>query len=206
MLRWLIELGRIDVLLETSQLSTYLAAPRIGHLHQAIHIFHYLYKHDTSWMPMDPKKIILEYKGPPENAPNVRREKMQNIYREACEDIPDNAPPPCGASVQINVYVDSDHAGNKVTRRSQTGILILLNMPPINWFSKHQNTVESSTFGSELIALKIASEQIMGLRYKLRMMGAPIDGPANVFCDNESVVKSTMNPESTLKKKNVSKA
>jgi len=42
------------------------------------------------------------------------------------------------------------------------------------------------------------------LRYKLRMMGVPIDGPANVFCDNESVVKSTMNPESTLKKKNVS--
>lgn len=204
MLRWLIELGRIDVLLETAQLSTYLAAPRIGHLHQAIHIFHYLHKHNSSWIPMDPKKLILEYKGPPDNAPKIRREKMKNIYRDACEDIPDNAPPPRGASVQINVYVDSDHAGNKVTRRSQTGILILLNMAPINWFSKRQNTVESSTFGSELIALKIATEQIMGLRYKLRMMGVPIDGPANVFCDNESVVKSTMNPESTLKKKNVS--
>ena len=204
MLRWLIELGRIDVLLETSQLSTYLAAPRIGHLHQAVHIFHYLLKHNTSWIPMDPKKLNLEYNGTPDNAPNVRREKMQNIYRDACEDVPDNAPPPRGASVQINIYVDSDHAGNKVTRRSQTGILIFLNMAPISWFSKRQNTVESSTFGSELIALKIASEQIMGLRYKLRMMGVPIDGPANVFCDNESVVKSTMNPESTLKKKNVS--
>ena len=54
--------------------------------------------------------------------------------------------------------------------------------------------------------MKIASEQIMGLRYKLKMMGVPINGPANVFCDNESVVKSTMNPESTLKKKNVSNA
>ena len=80
---------------------------------------------------------------------------MKNIYREACEGIPDNAPPPRGASVQISVYVDSDHAGNKVTRRSQTGILILLNMAPINWFSKRQNTVESSTFGLELIALKL---------------------------------------------------
>ena len=204
MLRWLIELGRIDVLLETSQLSTYLAAPRIGHLHQAIHIFHYLQRHNSSWLPMDPKKLILEYKGPSDNSPSVRREKMRNIYRDACEDIPDNAPLPRGTSVQTNVYVDSDHAGNKVTRRSQTGILIFLNMAPINWFSKRQNTVESSTFGSELVALKIASEQIIGLRYKLRMMGVPIDGATNVFCDNESVVKSTMNPESTLKKKNVS--
>ena len=100
--------------------------------------------------------------------------------------------------------MDSDHAGNKVTSRSQTGILIFLNVAPINWFSKRQNTVESSSFGLELIALKIALEQIMGLRYKLRMMCVPIDGPANVFCDNKSVVKSTMNPESTLKKKNVS--
>ena len=42
------------------------------------------------------------------------------------------------------------------------------------------------------------------MRYKLRMMGIPIDGPANIFADNESVVKSSMNPESTLSKKHVS--
>jgi hypothetical protein len=37
------------------------------------------------------------------------------------------------------------------------------------------------------------------------MMGIPVDGPANMFCDNESVVKSTSTPESTLKKKHISK-
>lgn len=204
MLRWLIELGRIDVMLETSQLSIYSAAPRIGHLHQAFHIFHYLAKHDSSWIPMDPKKLDLEYKGPHDQSPGVRREKMRCIYREAIDEIPKNAPIPRGESVQVNVYVDADHAGNKVTRRSQTGILIFLNMAPISWFSKKQNTVESSTFGSEMIALKIATEKIIGIRYKLRMMGVPLDGPANVFCDNESVTKSTMNPEATLNKKNVS--
>ena len=36
-----------------------------------------------------------------------------------------------------------------------------------------------------------------------RMMGVPIDGPANVFCDNESVVKSAARPESQLKKKHI---
>ena len=33
------------------------------------------------------------------------------------------------------------------------------------------------------------------------MMGIEIDGSTNVFCDNESMVKNTMRPKSTLKKK-----
>jgi hypothetical protein len=49
--------------------------------------------------------------------------------------------------------------------------------------------------------MRIGVEMIEGLRYKLRMMGIPIEGPTNVFCDNESVVKNASKPESTLKKK-----
>ena len=41
----------------------------------------------------------------------------------------------------------------------------------------------------------------MALRYKLRMFGVPIDGPANIFCDNQGVVKNVSIPESTLMKK-----
>jgi hypothetical protein len=39
---------------------------------------------------------------------------------------------------------------------------------------------------------------------KLQMMGVALDGPANVFCDNNSVVINSSVPESTLKKKHVS--
>ncbi len=42
---------------------------------------------------------------------------------------------------------------------------------------------------------------VEGLCYKLRMMGVQVDGPANVFCDHESVVKKTTKPELTLKMK-----
>jgi hypothetical protein len=76
-----------------------------------------------------------------------------------------------------------------------------VNRSPIHWFSKKQNRVETSTFGSEFIAMKTAVEMIEALRYKLRMFGIPIDGPANVFCDNEAVYKNTSRPESVLKKK-----
>jgi hypothetical protein len=63
--------------------------------------------------------------------------------------------------------------------------------------------VESSTFGSEFVALRTAVDMIEGLRYKLRMMGIPLDGSTSVFCDNEGVVKNTTAPESPLKKKHV---
>jgi hypothetical protein len=101
----------------------------------------------------------------------------------------------------MNAFVDADHAGDRLTRRSHTGIIIFINKAPIIWFSKRQNTVETSTFGSEFVAMKICTEMIEGLRYKLRMFGIPIDGPTNVFCDNEAVVKNASVPESTLKKK-----
>ena len=61
--------------------------------------------------------------------------------------------------------------------------------------------MESSTFGSEFVAMRNAIEQIEAFRYKLRMMGVPIDGATNVFCDNEAVFKNATKPESTLKKK-----
>ena len=88
-----------------------------------------------------------------------------------------------------------------MTRRSHTGVLVFLNRAPVLWYSKRQNTVETSTFGSEIVALRIAVEMVEGLRYKLRMMGVPLDNSTSVFCDNESVVKNTTRPESPLKKK-----
>jgi hypothetical protein len=37
-----------------------------------------------------------------------------------------------------------DHAGDRLTRRSQTWVLIFVNSAPIFWFSKRQDTVETS--------------------------------------------------------------
>jgi hypothetical protein len=41
-LRWAVEIGRLDILLEISLLSSHLALPREGHLEQVYHIFAYL--------------------------------------------------------------------------------------------------------------------------------------------------------------------
>ena len=111
-----------------------------------------------------------------------------------------------GKPVQINVFMDAAHATDLVTRRSVMGILIYIIGAPIRWYSKQQNTIESSTFGLEFVAAKIAVEMVEALCYKLRMMGVPLDGPANCFCDNSSVVMNVTNPALTLKKKHNSVA
>ena len=103
--------------------------------------------------------------------------------------------------MKTSAFVDANHAGNVVTRRSHTGIILYVQNAPIMWFSKRQNTVETSTFGSELVALRICKEMIVALRYKLRMFGVDIDGPTDVFCDNSGVVENCSRPESVLAKK-----
>ena len=94
----------------------------------------------------------------------------------------------------------------KVTCRSHTGYAIFLNRSPIVWYSKRQQTVETSTFSAEFIALKVCLEAIEHLRFKLRCFGIPLEReePTYVFCDNESVVKNTTNVDSTLNKKHSS--
>ena len=120
------------------------------------------------------------------------------------EELPTNMPQPRGMGFVIRSYVDADHAGDTITRRSRTGFLVYLNSAPVYWMSKKQTSVETSSFGSEFIAMKQCTEYIRGLRYKLRMMGIPCTSPAFIFGDNQSVLANTTIPDSTLKKKSQS--
>ena len=192
-LRWAVELGRVDILLEASLMSTYMAMPREGHLQMLYRMFAYL-KTNSRKLGFDPRHPSI-------NEKRFKQYDWHDFYRGAEEAIPGDMPVPRGNPVTTHCFVDASHGSDRATRRSQTGILILINSAPIIWYSKRQNTVEASTFGSEFTAMKNAVELIEAMRYKLRMFGVPIEGPTNVFCDNEAVCKNTTLPESTLKKK-----
>ena len=192
-LRWAVELGRVDILLEASLMSTYMAMPREGHLQMLYRMFAYL-KTNSRKLGFDPRHPCI-------NEKRFKQYDWHDFYRGAEEAIPGDMPVPRGNPVTTHCFVDASHGSDRATRRSQTGILILINSAPIIWYSKRQNTVEASTFGSEFTAMKNAIELIEAMRYKLRMFGVPIEGATNVFCDNEAVCKNTTLPESTLKKK-----
>ena len=105
--------------------------------------------------------------------------------------------------VEVTAWVDADHNGDKLTRRSHTGLLIFVNSAPIFWYLKRQATIESSTFGSEVVTLRTCLELVKALRYKLRMMGVPILGPAHVWGENKGVVNSASIPETSITKKHL---
>ena len=125
----------------------------------------------------------------------------KEFYGDVVEEDPPGMPEPLGKPVLQSVFVDSDHASNVVTCRSQTGIFQFLNNALIKSFSKRQNTVESSTFGAELVALRIARDLTVEQRLKLKSIGVRIRGPVNIHCDNKGGAKNTSVPESTLSKK-----
>jgi hypothetical protein len=104
------------------------------------------------------------------------------------EEIPNNLPPQKGPRVRMTVHVDADHAHDLVTRRSITGILVMLNNTPITWISKSQKTVETSTCGSELMVSRVATELNLKIRYMLRSLGVALDGPVLMLGDNISIV------------------
>ncbi len=163
--------------------------PREGHLEALFHIFVYLSTHNRSKIVMDDDIPIIDAEPTPD---------FKEFYPFAEDVIPEQMPEPRGKEVQITMFVDASHAANMVTRQSRTGVLIFVNRAPILWYSKKQNSIETSTFGSEFMALKTGMELLEGLRCKLRMMGIGIDGHAHVRVDNMSVVNNASVPESML--------
>jgi hypothetical protein len=199
-LRWMVELGRVDICLEVSMLSSHLALPREGHLEQVFHIFAYLKKYHNTEIVYDPSDPCVK------TSDFERKDWTSSEFGHISgkEELPPNMPEPRGNGFTINAKVDADHAADTTSRRSRTGFLVYLNCSLVYWMSKKQASVESSSFGSEFVAMKMCCEYIRGLRYKLRMMGIPCDGPAYISGDNQSVLANTTIPDSTLKKKSQS--
>jgi hypothetical protein len=158
--------------------------PREGHFKAVLHVMGYLKAHSNSHLIFDPEKPNVSNCGFKEYSSS----DWGTEYDGAEELIPVDAPKALGKSVLLRMFVDSDHAGDKKSRCSRTGFVILVNGGIIDWLSEKQSTIETLVFGAEFCALKHSIENLRSIRYKLRMMGVPIDGATRIFGDNMSVV------------------
>lgn len=114
--------------------------PREGHLEAVFQLFNFLDKKHNACIV-----FVL----------SVFKEcEWKAFYGDVTEAIPPNAPSPRGKDVDLQMFVDSDHAGDKRTCRSRTGFTIYLNLAPITWYSKKQATFETSVFGVGFVATK----------------------------------------------------
>ena len=71
-----------------------------------------------------------------------------------------------------------------------------MNSALVKWLSRRQQTVETSEFSSDFIALNQCIEDVEHLSFKLRMFGIPIHDDSeltHILCDNNSVVTNTSN-------------
>jgi hypothetical protein len=88
---------------------------------------------------------------------------FRNQYSYFQEEIDPRFPKPLLEELDINIFVDADHAHDKVTCRSVTGLFATLGLTPTSWRSKRQTSVQKSTFGAEFTALKAAVEEAITL-------------------------------------------
>jgi len=98
-------------------------------------------------------------------------------------------------------FFDANLYHDLISGKSVTGILHQLNKTPIDWYSKSQLTVETATFGSEHVAARTCTEQVIDLHLTLRYLGVPINGPTMVLDDSESVINSADIPHSKMHKR-----
>ena len=146
-------------------------------------IDHNLKKHINTDMVFDPSDPEIDMNS------FQRQDWSYSIYsspgEELKEALPPNTPNPLGHVFKIRCFLDDDHAGESLTRRSRTGFIVMLNNAPIYWHSKKQTSVETRAFGSEIMAMKQAADYIRGFRYKLRMFGIPVEEPFYMYGDNQ---------------------
>ena len=89
------------------------------------------------------------------------------LYGDVKEDIMYNTPSAYRKPVDITIYVDAEHANENITRRSHIGILIFFHSAPTMWYSKQQDTINSSNSWSGVVSLGTDIYIIKIMRYNL---------------------------------------
>jgi len=197
MLQWAVTLGCIDIHHNVMCMSRFRAQPRKGHLMVVARIFGCLSNYKTASIKF--RTEIPDYS-------RFMQEQETDfdcsyIYGKVKELVPKGMPEPKGKSVTSTFFVDANLGHAKVTGRSCSGILTMLNLTPIDWFSKLQNTVETATCRSEFCVARQAIDKILAECYKLRALGVLLDGPAYMFGDNKSAVLRSTIPTHGLNKR-----
>ena len=146
----MVDVGHTDINTKVSILSSYLDIPRQGHLKAVLHAIGYLKLKHNLQSAYDP------------SYPNIDHRNFQECD---CTDFYESAVKTSHpmlhhleAEVNLCMFVDSDHACDKQTRRSWTRVIIYMNMSLINWYSKKQSTIETSVFGTEFVAMKVGMD------------------------------------------------
>ena len=196
--QWMISLCCMDIAQAIMFLSRFRHCPRQGHVDRLKRVCGNICKFPQGTIRF--RVGILDHESI-FGAQLTKYEWMETVYGTPVKDTPSNALMAKGNPVRTTMYADANLLHDLAMGRSAPGMLHFLNQTPIDSFSKRQNQVESATYSSEFMAAWQAVEQIIDLRYTLRMLGVPIEGPSWLFGDNKAIVTSSTIPHSSLNKR-----
>ena len=145
--QWRVVAGRFNINYAISSLSRYAAAPRKGHLELAENVLGYLRKYPSRGYIINPKPPTIDAKYETVKV----KEDFGGQYQYFHEDLDPRFPEPLIPELDINLFVDANHAHDKVTGRSITGLFGFVGSTPVSWSSRCQASVQTSTFGAEFL-------------------------------------------------------
>ena len=94
----------------------------------------------------------------------------------------------------VEVFCDSDWAGDHETRKSTTGYMLFLGGAAIGWSSKKQQTVALSSTEAEYMALTQATKEAIWILRLVNELPLEITQESiEVHCDNQSAIKLSRN-------------
>ena len=164
-LQWLVSLGRFDIHAQVATMSRFRAAPRQGHMDRLKRIYSYVIRTKDYAIRFRTEKPDYSF------LPDQAFDWTYSVYGDVQEILPDDMPEPLGESVTTTTTMEANLNHCLATGKSLTGCLHFVNKTPVDWYSKKQATVETATYGSEFVAAKTATEQIMDIRQTCRILG-----------------------------------
>jgi hypothetical protein len=101
-----------------------------------------------------------------------------------------------GNVIQLTAYADSDWGGDKISRASTSGYVILCNGKPFHWSSNRQHCISQSTAEAEYIALNGCAREVVWCNKLLReLLPHSFHHVPLIYTDNEAAVHWTVNDD-----------
>ena len=181
---------RPDIAFAVMKLSQFNNCPASSHFIAIKDIYRYLYATQneglTYWRPQRN-----------ENLP------MHPFPTSSLESYNLNLPPEFHQSGLAYCYADSDWAGDRRTRRSVSGITILMNGASIIYKTILQRTIALSSTEAEFYALAEAGKAALYMRSVLADLHLPQTQPTTIYEDNRGCLKMTQAMKPTKRTRHV---
>ena len=152
-LQWLVTFRKFDLHAHVATMSRFRAAPRQGYMDRLKRIYPYAIR--TRDYPVRFRTDQPGYSFLPDQGVDW----IYSVYGDVHEILHDDIPEPLDEAVVTTTMMDANLNHCLATGKASTGCLHLVNKTPVDWYSKRQSTVETTTYGSEFVAAKRAREQ-----------------------------------------------